>query len=89
MDRLDKRKIEMTNTLSTYPDLMTIADIQHLLQIGRTKAYQLVHSGELQCIRIGRLVRIPKTYLLEYLAESCYTIPQTAGKPSHLKEVSK
>ena len=42
------------------PDLMTVKDVQTVLNIGRTTAYKLVESGELPTLRIGRIYRIPK-----------------------------
>lgn len=50
-----------------HPDLMTVKDLQSILNTGRTKAYQLVKNGEIRSIKIGAEYRIPKTYLLEYL----------------------
>ena len=47
-----------------YPDLMSINDLRGALGIGRTKAYELVSSGELPSIRVGNAIRIPKTSLL-------------------------
>ncbi len=36
----------------------TIAEIQEILGIGSTKAYELVQTGELSAIRIGRALRV-------------------------------
>ena len=47
--------------------MMAVKDIQAALQIGRTKAYQMLQSGEIAAIRVGRKYLIPKAYLLEYL----------------------
>ena len=53
--------------LRGYPAMMTVKDIQAVLQIGRTKAYQMLQSGEIAAIRVGRKYLIPKAYLLKYL----------------------
>jgi excisionase family DNA binding protein len=37
------------------------------LQIGRNAAYELVNSGQIRIIRIGKNIRIPQASLLEYL----------------------
>ena len=41
-----------------------------ILGIGRNTAYELVRSGRLRSIRVGRQVRIPKNALIEFLNES-------------------
>lgn len=51
-----------------YPDILTVKQLQEALSIGRSKAYLILHSGELKYITIGRQIRIPKKYLLDYLA---------------------
>lgn len=46
--------------LASAPDVLTISDLQRLLNVGRSTAYRLVSSGEIGCVRIGRAIRIPK-----------------------------
>ena len=58
--------------LDSYPDVLTVPQMQEALQIGKTKAYTIVHSGALKHLLIGRQIRIPKIYLLEYLNGVCY-----------------
>ena len=55
-----------------YPDVMSVADIRKALGIGRTKAYELVSTGQLQSIKIGNAIRIPKPLLLEYVSQKSY-----------------
>ena len=40
-----------------------------ILDIGRNTAYELVRSGKIRSIRIGRQLRIPKDALQDYLAQ--------------------
>jgi excisionase family DNA binding protein len=56
--------------LRGYPDLMMASDIQKILQIGRTKAYDLLRNEKIRSLRIGAEYRIPKVFLLEYLNEN-------------------
>lgn len=58
--------------LEQFPDLLTVKNLQDILSIGRSKAYSILHSGELQYITIGRQIRIPKKYLLDYLQKLSY-----------------
>lgn len=39
--------------------LLTVADTMELTSLGRTKIYQLIGSGEIPTVRIGRALRIP------------------------------
>jgi excisionase family DNA binding protein len=54
--------------LRGYPDLLTVKDVQEVLQIGRSTAYKLLQSGEIRAIKIRTLYRIPKRNLVEYLS---------------------
>ena len=54
-------------SMRNYPDLLTVKDIQDVLQIGRSTAYKLLQSGELRALRIGSIYRIPKTYLNDFI----------------------
>ena len=55
--------------LSEIPLVLRIEDIMLLLSIGRNSAYQLVHSGRLESIRVGTQNRIPRQALLRFLGE--------------------
>lgn len=57
---------------ANYPDILSVNDIRHALGIGRTKAYELIRSGEIRSIRIGSTIRIPKKSLLDYLETAFY-----------------
>lgn len=64
---LDNQKNKNPASIRSYPDLMTVKDIQDILHIGRSTAYKLLQSGKLNSIRIGSIYRIPKAYLSEYI----------------------
>lgn len=49
-------------------DLITIEELQEILQIGRTTAYQLLNSGEIKAFRIGRYWKIPRAAITEYVS---------------------
>lgn len=55
--------------LRKYPDLMSVKDMQNILHIGRSKAYDMLKSGEVCALRIGAKYRIPKAYFIDYLNE--------------------
>lgn len=68
--------------LEQFPDLLTVKDLQKILSIGRSKAYSILYSGELQYITIGRQIRIPKKYLLNYLRKMSYNTDLKSGMDS-------
>lgn len=47
--------------------LLTVSEAAECLAIGRTAAYALVSSGELESVRIGRLRRVPISAIEEYV----------------------
>ena len=51
---------------------LTIREIQKELAIGRTKAWQLVASGAVPAVKIGRSVRVNRRDLEEWLAHQGY-----------------
>lgn len=55
------------NNLEHIPDVLTIPELQKVLRIGRSTAYRLIKTSELRCIRIGRSIRIPREYVLEFI----------------------
>ena len=51
------------------PLIMTVEDLMPILLIGRNTAYELVRSGEIKSIRVGRQIRITRDALIEYLEQ--------------------
>ena len=66
-----------------YPDILSINDLRNALGIGRTKAYELVGSGQIRSIKVGKSIRIPKTSLLDYVKESSYNVGKADKRPYH------
>ena len=52
------------------PLIMTVEDLMPILLIGRNTAYDLVRSGEIKSIRVGRQIRIPRDALIEFLEDT-------------------
>lgn len=51
----------------SYPDVITPADIQSMLHIGRNAAYRLLRDGKIAAIRVGKKYVIPKSSVVEFL----------------------
>jgi excisionase family DNA binding protein len=48
--------------------LLTVVEAARVLGLGRTKVYQLIHSGRLRSVKIDGCRRIPVSALDEYIA---------------------
>jgi len=51
---------------------LSLKDVQQLLGIGKTKTYELVTTGELPAVRIGRCIRVNRRELDEWLHRQRY-----------------
>ena len=56
------------------PDVLTIPDLRNVLKVGRCTAYKLVKDGKIKHINIGKQIRIPKRYLIDYLESDCHNV---------------
>lgn len=45
------------------PLLLRAEEAAKLLSLGRSTVFQMMATGELPCVRIGRAVRVPRTAL--------------------------
>ena len=53
--------------LHDLPMTLRVENLIPILGIGRNTAYELIRSGQIRSIRIGRQIRIPRDALLEFL----------------------
>ena len=53
----------------------SIIETAELLGIGRSKVYELVRSGTIPSLRLGRRIVIPKLALSRFLAECAHQNP--------------
>lgn len=54
-------------SLQDYPLVMTPAEAAQALGIGKNSIYALLRSGALKSLRVGRLIKITRSALEEYL----------------------
>ena len=50
-----------------YQDIMTVFDVAEALLIEKNRVYELLEKGELKGFRIGRVWKIPKRNVEEYI----------------------
>ena len=51
------------------PLTLRVEDLMPILNIGRNTAYELVRSGQIRSIRVGRQLRVPKDALQAFLTQ--------------------
>ena len=52
------------------PLALRVEELMPILDIGRNSAYELVRSGTIRSVKIGRQLRIPKQAIIDYLNEN-------------------
>ena len=53
--------------LESWDDFLTVEELCEVLKIGHNAAYRLLNSGELKALRNGRVWRVPKQAVIEYV----------------------
>ena len=54
-----------------YPDVVTFEDVCNMLSLSRNTVYTLLRKKKIKNKKIGRVYRIPKRYVIEYINENC------------------
>ncbi len=57
--------------LDNYKDVLTVKELQDVLQVGRTTAYNLVNGKIIKNLRVGSKILIPKFAVIEFLETAC------------------
>ncbi len=53
----------------SYPDVVSVEEIQQMLRIGKNAVYQLLKEGEIKSIKVGKRYVVPKKYIIDFLIE--------------------
>ena len=57
---------------------LTVAEVAIILRVSKMTVYRLVHTGELEAIRVGRSFRVPEQAVNQYL-RAAFTATGTEG----------
>lgn len=88
--RIRTIKIDMRKHLNRFPSAMTVLEVAEALSCSKNTIYALIHEGSLKYITHGRVIRIPKNALIDYLvAEKCFQIPSLKVSNNHWTSDSK
>jgi excisionase family DNA binding protein len=52
-----------------YPDVVGIDELMEMLGIGKTLAYRLLQTHQIESRKIGRQYKIAKSKIIDYLVE--------------------
>jgi excisionase family DNA binding protein len=63
----------MPGTTWSDAKFLTIYEIATMMRISKMSAYRLIHSGELEAIRVGRAFRVPEQAVISYMRGAAYT----------------
>ena len=53
----------------SYPDVVSVEEIQQMLRIGKNAVYQLLKGGAIKSIKVGKRYVVPKKYIIDFLIE--------------------
>lgn len=56
-----------SNLQNKYPPVLNVRQVAEILAISHNTAYELVRSGKVHSIRVGRSYRIPLEAVIDYL----------------------
>lgn len=57
----------MEDFLNKYPAVLRISEVAEILNINQATVRRHIQNNDIPCIKVGRLVRIPKDSLISYL----------------------
>ena len=53
-----------------YGDLLTAYEVANLMSIGKNRVYELLSGGKLKAFRLGRVWKIPRQAVIEFIAKN-------------------
>jgi excisionase family DNA binding protein len=53
-----------------FSDILTVKELMDYLAVGKNTAYELLKTKKIKSIRIGRVYKIPKSEVQEYILKS-------------------
>lgn len=69
MDGSVQNGAPMTSSETPLSDvkLLTVGEVARIMRVSKMTVYRLIHSGELDAIRVGRSFRVPEQAVSRYL----------------------
>ena len=67
MEEKMKKDRLMEGVFDSYPDVVSVEEIQQMLRIGKNAVYTLLKDGAIKSIKVGKRYIVPKKYVVEFL----------------------
>ena len=61
------KNVSQYQMFESFRDVLSVDDLCRALNIGRNTAYKLLNSGDIKSLKIGKVYKIPKIWLVEYI----------------------
>lgn len=61
-----------------YPDIVTVKQLREMLGVSRALAYKLIGDGEIQAVKIGTSLKIPKVSVINFVTEEKKEVKSSA-----------
>jgi len=71
--RKNKAKDMYRVMFRSYPDVVTVKDVSTMLGLSTKKVYQLVKANEIERIPCGRVIKITKAAVINYVLQGAQT----------------
>jgi len=59
--------VAQPDMLGLLPEMLTVAQAAAVLRIHPMTAYKMTSNGTIPCVRLGRLIRVPKSALIQMI----------------------
>lgn len=59
--------MEKLYSFEEIPPILTVPQIAKFLGIGRSKGYELVRSGQIEAVKVGKQLKVPRHALLRFI----------------------
>lgn len=50
-----------------YPDVLNVEQVSSILDVSKKTVYKIIKDGSLAYLKVGREIRVPKYFLMQYL----------------------
>ena len=70
MSREEKMAARYRAMFREFPDALTPQQVREMLGVGQRMTYALLRGGTIPSVRMGRLYRVPKVAVIDYLCSA-------------------
>ena len=62
----------MDKIFTSYQDIVTVADIMNMLNLGKSSVYDLLRTKQIRHVRVGKKYLVPKQAVIDFVNGLCY-----------------